>query len=325
MIKPDVLVMYPTRPKAMAQLEAAYNLLRYDEAVDKEAYLAEIGERCVAVVTNGHAPLTRAHLADLANVRIVACSSAGFESIDIDALTERGIPIINTSDALYDDVADCALMLTLAARRHLIAGHAYVRSGDWGRKGMYPLTSTIKGKRAGIVGLGTIGKAIARRFEPLGLEIGYTARNAKPDSPYQYYPSVLALAEWSDILVIAVPGGAETNAMIDGSMLAALGPVGTLINIARGSVVDEPALTRALQSGALGSAGLDVYLNEPNPDPVLTALPNVTLYPHHASGTVETRDAMAQLVVDNLAAFFSGKPLLTQVNRLPGTAAGTVR
>ena len=170
----------------------------------------------------------------------------------------------------------------------------------------------MRGKKAGIVGLGNIGKAIARRFEPLGLEIGYTARSPK-QVRHGYFENATKLADWSDILVVIVPGGKETDGMIDAEVLTALGPTGTLINVARGSVVNEPDLIEVLSTGKLGSAGLDVFYNEPNPNPTLTALPNVTLYPHHASGTVETRDAMAQLVVDNLHAHFQGQPLLTPV------------
>lgn len=312
MSRPDVLVMYPARPGAMAQLAEAYNLHRYDEATEKEAFLDAAGPLCTAIVTNGHATLTRDHLARLPRVEIVACSSAGFEAIDVAALAERGIGFTNTSAALVDDVADTALMLTLAARRQLVAAHDYVRSGDWGRKGMYPLLTAVNGLRAGIVGLGNIGMAIARRFEPLRLEIGYTARGPKPVT-YWHFPDVLSLAGWADILVVAVPGGAGTEGLVGRAEIEALGPGGTLVNIARGSVVDEPALVAALGSGRLGSAGLDVFLNEPDPDPALISLDNVTLYPHHASGTVETRDAMAQLVVDNLAAHFAGRSLLTPV------------
>ncbi|MCP4382392.1 MAG: 2-hydroxyacid dehydrogenase [Hyphomicrobiales bacterium] len=315
MSKHDVLVFFPPRPKAMAQLEAAYTLHRYFEAADKDALLADVGPSCEAIVIDGHTALTRAHLDHLPNVRIVVCSSAGFESIDVEALKERGIQLTNSSDALLDDVADVALMLTLAARRQLVAAHNYVRSGDWGQRGMYPLLSPISGKRAGIVGFGKIGQAIARRFEPLGLEIGYTARSRK-DVPHAHYPDARSLAAWADILVAIVPGGEETRALISGEVIEALGPSGTLINVARGSVVDEPSLVEALSTGKLGSAGLDVYLNEPNPNPKLTSLPNVTLYPHHASGTVETRDAMAQTVVDNLAAHFENRPLLNPVYAL---------
>lgn len=320
MDKPDILVMYPARPKAMAQLEEHFTLHRYDEAEDKDAFLREHGPRCTGIATNGHAALTEADLEHLPQLKIVACSSAGFEAIDIDALRTRGIHFTNSSDALRDEVADVALMLTLAAWRQLIPAHDYVRSGDWGRKGPYPLLSCLRGKRAGIVGLGRIGQAIATRFEPLGLEIGYHTRSRK-QVEHRYFDDLPALAEWSDILVAVVPGGPETEGMISGPVLKTLGPDGTFVNVARGSVVDEAAMIAALDSGDLGSAGLDVFLNEPAPDPALTALPNVTLYPHHASGTVETRDAMAQTVVDNLAAYYAGRPLLTPVYDLPDSKA----
>ncbi|MCA8880054.1 MAG: 2-hydroxyacid dehydrogenase [Rhodobacteraceae bacterium] len=312
-MKPDVLVLYPTRPKAMAALDAAYVLHRYDEAADKAAFLAEVGGRCRAIVTNGHAKLTRDMVDQLPELRLVACASAGYESIDVAALSERGIKLTTTSNALFDDVADTAVMLMLAARRDLVRAHAYVASGDWGRKGMYPLQSSISGKSVGIVGMGTIGKAIARRCAPMNVSIAYYARSDK-GVPWRFEPDLERLARESDILIVVVPGGPETRNLIDARILAALGPRGTLINVARGSVVDETALIDALGSGALGSAGLDVFWNEPNPDPALTGLPNVILYPHHASGTEETRDAMAQLVVDNLAAFYADRPLLTPVN-----------
>lgn len=313
MSKPDVLVMYPAAPDAMAQLEAIYTLHRYDKAEDKQQFLASYGPQCTAIVLYGHSALTREDLQHLPNLRIVACSSAGFESIDVDALTELNVHFTNSSVALLDDVADIALMLTLATRRQLTQAHNYVASGDWGQQGMYPLMSAIKGKNAGIVGLGNIGKAIAHRLVPCGMKIGYTARTQK-EVGYRYFGDLHSLAQWSNVLIVAVPGGEATNRLIDRSVLDDLGPQGTLVNIARGSVVDEPAMIAALKDGGLGSAGLDVFWNEPNPDPDLIALPNVTLYPHHASGTVETRQAMAQLVVDNLKAYFAGETLVTPVN-----------
>lgn len=320
MTKPDVLVLVPARPKAMTQLDTTYTLHRLDLADDRQAFLKDHGPRCTAIVTNGHAALTRDDLGFLPNLEIVTCFSAGFESIDDAALRERGIALTNSSDALCDDVADTAVLLALACRRHLVAAHDYVKSGTWGQEGMFPLLSAMKGKRAGIVGLGTIGKAIARRLDPMRVELGYTARSAK-DVSYRHFPDAATLAGWADILIIAVPGGTGTEQLINATVIDALGPSGTLINIARGSVIDEAAMIDALRSGRLGSAGLDVYLNEPDPDPALTELPNVTLYPHHASGTTETRDAMAQTVVDNLAAHYSGQPLLTPVHRRPGSAA----
>lgn len=319
MSKRDVLLMVPLRDKAMARLEAGYTLHRYDKADDKMAFIAEHGPKCEVVVVSGHEDLQRAQLEHLPKLELVGVSSAGFETIDLDALTERGIPMTNTSDALADDVADCAVMLTLACRRRLMDAHAHTKTGAWGREGAFPLTSAVRGKRAGIVGLGNIGKAIARRLEPMGLELGYLARSRKPVD-YEYFDDVVKLAEWSDILIVTVPGGDETRGMIDAEVCRALGPKGTLINVARGSVVNEADLIAALKDGTLGDAGLDVYLNEPDPVPALTALDNVTLYPHHASGTVETRDAMAMMVVDNLDAHFAGKPLLSPVNKVFGKA-----
>ena len=313
MLKPNVLVMYPTRPNAMAQLAQTYQLHRYDLAEDKDAFLQAHGPDCVAIVTNGHTELTRDQLEYLPKLEIVCCSSAGFEYIDVAALTERSIPFTNSSAALSDDVADLALLLALACRRQLVKAHQYVTSGEWGKQGMYPLLSSMGGKKVGIVGMGQIGKAIATRFSCLNAHIGYTARSEKP-LDYRYFSDVTALADWSDVLIVIVPGGAATDRMINQKVLQALGPKGTLINVARGSVVDESALIDALSNGTLGAAGLDVYQNEPNPDPALTQLPNVTLFPHHASGTTETRDAMAQTVVDNLAAHFAGSPLLNQVS-----------
>ncbi|MBB5042056.1 2-hydroxyacid dehydrogenase [Shinella fusca] len=315
-MKPDVLVAYPLRPRQMEMLEKTYTVHRLDllEGEAREAMLAEVGPRCTAMVVNGHVAIDDAFLARLPALKIAACSSAGFDQMDVAAMTRRCITLTNTSDVLLDDVADMALLLMLAARRRLVVGDRYVRSGDWGRKGMMPLTTSTSGKKAGIVGLGRIGLAIARRCEALGLTIGYYGRSKKAGNDYAYFDDPVKLAAWADILIVATPGGAETEKLISADVLDALGSEGSLVNISRGTVVDEPALIRALQEGRIASAGLDVYLNEPNPDPAFAALDNVVLYPHHASGTEETRDRMAQLVIDNLAAFFAGKPLLTPVN-----------
>lgn len=315
-MKPDVLVAYPLRPRQMEMLEKTYTVHRLDllKGEAREAMLAKVGPRCTAMVVNGHVAIDDAFLARLPALKIAACSSAGFDQMDVAAMTRRGITLTNTSDVLLNDVADMALLLMLAARRRLVVGDRYVRSGDWGRKGMMPLTTSTSGKKAGIVGLGRIGLAIARRCEALGLTIGYFGRSKKAGNDYAYFDDPVKLAAWADILIVATPGGAETEKLISADVLDALGPEGSLVNISRGTVVDEPALIRALQEGRIASAGLDVYLNEPNPDPAFAALDNVVLYPHHASGTEETRDRMAQLVIDNLAAFFAGKPLLTPVN-----------
>lgn len=314
--KPDLMMLSPLRPAAMAQLEATYTLHRYDLADDKGAFLEAHGSACRALATVGHAQLTRTMLQAMPALGLVACSSAGYEGFDLEAIAERGIALTNTSAALCDDVADMAILLMLAAQRGFVAGDAWVRSGDWARRGMYPLQRTLTGKRLGIVGMGTIGQAIGRRAAAMGLHLRYWNRSAK-DVPWPREPDLVSLAAESDILVVIVAGGEGTRHLIDARVMEALGPEGLLVNVARGSVVDEAALIAALAEGRLGHAALDVYASEPNPDPRLAALPNTTLSPHHASGTVETRDAMAQLVVDNLAAFFQGAPLLTPVDLRP--------
>ncbi|WP_103171855.1 2-hydroxyacid dehydrogenase [Paracoccus sp. SY] len=312
--KPHVLIAYPLRPRFMEVLEARYTLHRLDLAADKGAVLDLAGPVCTAMVVNGHVAVDAAMLDRLPALKLAACSSAGFDMIDLEEMSRRGITLTNTSVALVDDVADMAVLLMLAARRRLVECDAHVRSGDWTRKGMFPLTMSTAGKRAGILGLGNIGLAIARRCEVMGLKIGYSGRNPKPGVNYDYFGDPAALASWADILLVATPGGAGTTGLISATVLDALGPQGTLVNVSRGSVVDEAALIAALRDGRIANAGLDVYLNEPDPDPELTALPNVTLCPHHASGTEETRDRMSQLTIDNLDAFFAGKPLLTPVN-----------
>lgn len=321
MTKPDVMMLCPMRPAAMAQLEAAYNLHRWDLAKDKPAFLAQHGPACRTVATNGHIPMTREMLAAMPALDLVACSSAGYESFDLAAMGERGVALTNTSAALSDDVADTAIMLMLAARRGLIAADAYVRSGDWARQGMFPLQRATAGSRLGIVGMGTIGRQIAARAQAMGVRVSYWNRRPK-DVPWDYQPDLLTLARDSDALIAIVAGGEGTRGLISAQVIDALGPDGLLVNVARGTVVDEPALIDALSNGRLGHAALDVFASEPDPDPRLTALPNVTLYPHHASGTVETRDAMAQLVVDNLAAFYAGRPLLTPVDLRGHAPAG---
>lgn len=313
---PDLLVIAPPMQPHLDDLASRYTLHRYDlaDAATKVAMLAELGPRIQAVVTNGHEPLTEAMIAQMPGLQLVSCGSAGYDTIDVAALTARGIPLTNTSDALLDDVADTAMMLTLAAQRGLVAAHAHVTSGEWGRTGPFPLQSSLRGKRLGIVGMGKIGQAILPRAEASGLEVAYFSRSEKPGVNRPFQPDLPALAGWADILIVIVAGGAGTMNLINAPILHALGPQGVLVNVSRGTVVDEAALIAALRAGDLGHAALDVFCNEPNPDPALTALPNVTLYPHHASGTRETRAAMAQLAVANVDAHFSGKSLPSRVN-----------
>jgi len=313
MSKPQVMVMSTVFPAALARLEAEFDVLRCDEAEDREAFLQSNGQNCRAVILNGHVPLGRNELKHLPALELVACTSAGFESIDCSQLDQAGIALTNASRALRDDVADAAVMLLLAARRNLVQCDAYVRTGQWGQDGPYPLLSTLKGKRAGILGYGTIGQEIAARLLPMKLEVGYCARRQR-DVDLSYFADAESLAEWCDILIVVVPGGEDTQHLVGRDVLTKLGSAGTLINVSRGSVVDEAALIDLLSTNKLQSAGLDVFQNEPNPNPELTKLSNVVLYPHHASGTGETRVAMAQLAVDNITAHFLNEPLLTAVS-----------
>ncbi|MFD1798102.1 2-hydroxyacid dehydrogenase [Paracoccus aurantiacus] len=319
MAKPEIMVMNPVRRDVLAQLDADFTLLRADQAEDQPDFIARSGAACRAMLISGNNAITSDVLDAMPALAMISCSTAGYDALPVDEIGARGIALTNTSPALRDDVADMGMLLLLAARRGFVAGDAYVRSGDWARKGMYPLQRKVSGSRLGIVGMGSLGSAVARRAEAFGMQIGYWNRREK-DVPWTWYPDLVDLAKNSDALILTIAGGPETEGLIGAEVMAALGPQGLLVNIARGSVVDEAALIDALESGALGHAALDVYRSEPDPDPRLTALPNVTLSPHHASGTEETRTDMARLAADNLRAFFAGKELLSPV-AIPGAGA----
>jgi lactate dehydrogenase-like 2-hydroxyacid dehydrogenase len=311
-MRPDVLVVYPNRPGAMAQLEAAYTLHHLWQVEDPERLVAEVGPRVRAIVTTGERGASAELIGRLPALEIVACFGVGIDAIDRAACAARGIPITNTPDVLTDDVADMGLALMLAVLRRLVEGDRYVRAGSW-RNGPMALATCARGKTLGILGLGRIGKALARRAEALGMAIAYYGRRPQPEVAYAYHASLVDLARASDVLALTCPGGAETRGLVDAAVLEALGPEGYLVNVARGSVCDEPALVEALVHRRIAGAGLDVFASEPNVPEALLGLDHVVLQPHAASATAETRDAMAQLVVDNLAAHFAGRPLPTPV------------
>lgn len=309
----EVLVMVPCRPKQLALLDHRYCLHRYDLADDagKEQILERFASSIRAVVTTHTGGFPEALLDRLPNVEIVAVTSVGVDTVCIDACAKRSVAVTNTPDVLTDDVADMALMLLLSTVRRLLNGVDWIRNGQWQRQNLMPLNTSLTGKRVGIVGLGRIGKAIASRCEAFGLSICYYGRRKQEAVTYSWYSDLTAMADNIDIMIVVVPGGAQTQGLITKHVLKALGKDGYFINVSRGSVVDEDALIEALESGDIKGAGLDVFANEPYVPERLLALENVVLQPHRASATEETRDAMSQLVVDNLAAHFAGKALLT--------------
>lgn len=310
--KPPVLVVWPNRPKAMAELEAAYSLAHLWQATDPEALIDNAGAEIRAIVTTGERGASAALIDRLPRLEIVACFGVGYDGIDVEACRKRGIRVTNTPDVLSRDVADMGLGLILMTLRRMGEADRFVRRGDW-RQGAHPLGTCLAGKKLGIVGLGRIGRELAKRARAADMEPAYHNRTRRADVDLPYFASPVELASWADVLVLCCPGGAATRHLVNRAVLDALGPEGWLINIARGSVVDEAALVEALEQGRLKGAGLDVFADEPHVPQALVAMENVVLQPHNASATEETRDAMAGLVVANLAAHFAGKELVTPV------------
>ena len=238
------------------------------------------------------------------DLKMVALAVVGYDRVDLDHARAKGIAVTNTPDVLTDDVADLAIGLWLSLSRRLMTGDRYVREGRWPRHEALPLSTRASGRRIGVLGLGQIGRAIAARAAPFASEIAYHNRRPADGSPYAYAPSARALAEQCDVLFVATAGGADSRALVDAAVLEALGPQGLLVNVARGSVVDEAALVAALEAGTIAGAGLDVFLDEPNVPAALLNRDDVVLQPHRGSATVEARAAMARLVLENLARHF---------------------
>ena len=255
----------------------------------------------------------------LPNLEIIASFGVGYDSVDARHAASRGVMVTNTPDVLTEEVADTALGLLINTVRELPRAEAYLRAGRWEREGAYPLTgATLRGRRAGIFGMGRIGMAIARRLEACGLSVAYHNRRKVEDLKYDYHPTLVSLAETVDTLISVVPGGASTSKAVDMKVLKALGPNGVFVNIGRGSTVDEEALIAALSDGTILAAGLDVFADEPRVPKALINLPNATLLPHVGSASVHTRNAMADLVADNLESWFTKGQAITAV---PETAA----
>lgn len=294
--------------RLLASVETAlaewYDLHPLWREADPQAFLARHGGEFTGYVSSARYGADAATIAALPQLRVISIFGVGLDAVDLEAARARGIAVGYTPGVLNDCVADTAMLLLLDAARGGSASDRFVRRGDW-LKGQFPLTTSVSHKRLGILGLGRIGRAIARRAAGFDMEIRYHNRRPLTDVPYGYVPSLLELALWADFLVVASAGGAQSRGMVSAEILDALGPEGFLVNIARGTVVDEPALVEALVKKRIAGAGLDVYEDEPNVPPALLTLDNVVLLPHVASATRETRQAMADLVLDNLASFFA--------------------
>ena len=305
-----LLVLCPLQDAYMQQLRAAYDVvLAGDDASRREA-VATQGARIRAVLTIGTIGLTAQEIAAMPALQVVHTLGVGYELVDVDAARARGVALANAAGSNETCVADHAFGLLLAAVRGIVQLDAGVRKGLW-RDQLQVYTPTVSGKRIGIVGMGGIGKQIAKRAAGFDMPVGYHARSRKAELPFDYFDSPRALAQWCDYLVIATPGGAATRHLVNAEVLDALGPQGTLVNIARGSVVDTAALATALRAGRIASAGIDVYESEPAPPAELLDLPNVVITPHIAGRSPEAVQASVTLVLQNLAAFFNGRPMLT--------------
>ena len=312
MTKPDVLMVGPYPDWETPLLERDYVLHRLWLAPDRAKFLREVGPSIRAIATHGGAGASAELIDACPKLEIIACFGVGFDAIDLDRAKARGVRVTNTPEVLTEDVADMAFALILASYRRIVEGEAFVRSGAW-KKGGLPLGRSLAGKTLGIIGYGRIGRAISRRAPAFAMDVAYCDLARDPRSTHAFYPDPVSLAHASDILVAAAAGGAATRNLVNGPVFDALGPEGLFVNISRGTVVDEAALVAALQEKRLGAAALDVFWNEPNIDERFLKLDNVIVQPHQASGTVETRKAMGQLVRDNLTAHFAGKPLPTPV------------
>ncbi|MPR06859.1 2-hydroxyacid dehydrogenase [Microvirga tunisiensis] len=317
MSRTDILMTAPMMPIVIETLDKAVTLHRLWEQTDKEAFLKEVGPRIRGVATSTLFGRVDASLLDrLPNVEIVSSFGVGYDNVDAAEAAKRNIVVTNTPGVLDDEVADFTLGLLLATLRKIPQADRYLRDGKW-LKASFPLSATLRERKVGIVGLGRIGKAIARRLSGFDVSIAYHGRTQQDDVAYSYYPTVTGLAEACDVLIVITPGGASTRHLIDTDVLKALGPNGVLINVARGTVVDEQALIHALKSGTILSAGLDVYEDEPRVPQELIDLEHVVLLPHIASASVHTRNAMGKLVADNLISWFDGKGPLTPVAETP--------
>jgi hydroxypyruvate reductase len=311
-MKPDIVVVGKIFAPTQDKLDREFACHKLYEAPERDAFLKQHAGKVRALATFGPNGADAALMDALPKLEIIANFGVGVDAIDVAAARQRRILVTNTPDVLNECVSDTAMALVLNTLRRFPASETYLRSGYWAARGAFELTTSLGGKSLGILGLGRIGESIARRALAFGMKIRYHNRNRK-DVPYAYDADVVALARNSDVLLVATPGGAETNRIVNAKVLDALGPEGYVVNIARGSVIDEPVLLSYLKEKKIAGAGLDVFDGEPKINPDWFGLENAVLFPHVGSATVETRTAMGDLQVENLRLHFAGKPVKTPV------------
>jgi lactate dehydrogenase-like 2-hydroxyacid dehydrogenase len=314
MTKPQVLQVGSLPDWDQDPLVQAFQIHRYFDAADKPALLASVGHDIRGIVTRGDLGANKAMIEACPNLEVISIYGVGYDAVDLESCRARGIRVTNTPDVLTDDVADLGVAMMLAQARNIPAAETWVRDGSWVKKGGFPLGRKLSGARAGILGLGRIGHAIARRLTGFDMTIAYSSPQPKDYAKaWAYHADPVELARHSDVLFVALAASAVTRHIVGAEVIRALGPRGMLINISRAANIDETALLDALENRTLGSAALDVFEGEPNLNPRFLTLPNILLQPHQGSGTFETRRAMGQLMRDNLTAHFAGRPLPTPV------------
>jgi lactate dehydrogenase-like 2-hydroxyacid dehydrogenase len=311
-MKPDIIITAKGHAGTMATLQSEFTTYLLADAADRNAFLKQHAPKVRGLATFGPMAVDGKLMDALPKLEIISNFGVGVDAINLDDAKKRKIIVTNTPDVLNECVADTALALVMNTVRKFPQSERYLRAGNWASRGPYPLTTSLGGKTLGILGLGRIGEAIAKRAAACGMKIRYHNRNRK-DVPYPYDPDPATLAKNADVLILVTPASAETNRIINEKILQALGPESYLVNIARGSVVDEPVLLRYLQEKKIAGAGLDVYADEPRVPPEFFTLENAVLFPHVGSATVETRKAMGDLQIENLRRHFAGKPVVTRV------------
>lgn len=319
MNKPEIVVIAPLPPFFAKPLNEHFIVHDLHGARDRRALIDEVSPRVRAMVAFGGSQIKAEQLDNFPHLELVAVFGVGYDGIPLAACEEKKIKVTNTPEVLNDEVADTTLALTLMTLRQFAETQKFVERGDW-LKGQYPLTCSLWGKTVGIIGLGRIGKAIAHRLEAFKTKVVYHGRS-KQDVGYRFYPNLIEMARDVDVLIAITPGGAGTKHLVNAEVLAALGSEGYFINVARGSVCDEAALVAAIENKTIAGAGLDVFEGEPKVPESLFNRPNVVLFPHVASATLETRTAMGNLVIENLRLHFDGKPVKTLVPELVGKIA----